>query len=288
MAIHRTVYKEMGWTDYFRYSLRPVNSPACLLNWRVLTSVLHFLTPEQQDMVAEGFNYNPRNPPEHEETNCFRNYKEADFSASLAEETNFTKMGKIVFNILADASYDLLKLDSINLPTKRDLDITEIYQEHRKQDKHIPSNGWGCIWKSLQNTDISLGDDIERIRLIRNKHAHSKKYTLDDLQFKDLLDIIFDLLERFDQHIKPAFLYIDRKLNAAIQIPSFKQKLNATIQILSIKQKLHATIQILSIKQKLHATIQMPSIKQKLHATIQIPSIKQKLHATIQIPSIKQ
>ncbi|CAG2201840.1 unnamed protein product [Mytilus edulis] len=67
MQIHRTVCKEMGWTDYFRYSLRPVNSPACLLNWRVLTSVLHFLTPEQQDMVAEGFNYNPRNTPETEE-----------------------------------------------------------------------------------------------------------------------------------------------------------------------------------------------------------------------------
>ncbi|CAG2209495.1 unnamed protein product [Mytilus edulis] len=67
MQIHRTVCKEMGWTDFFRYSLRPVNSPACLLNWRVLTSVLHFLTPEQQDMVAEGFNYNPRNPPETEE-----------------------------------------------------------------------------------------------------------------------------------------------------------------------------------------------------------------------------
>ncbi|CAG2212398.1 unnamed protein product [Mytilus edulis] len=67
MQVHRTVCKEMGWTDYFRYSLRPVNSPACLLNWRVLTSVLHFLTPEQQDMVAEGFNYNPRNPPEPEE-----------------------------------------------------------------------------------------------------------------------------------------------------------------------------------------------------------------------------
>ncbi|CAG2206434.1 unnamed protein product [Mytilus edulis] len=67
MQVHRTVCKEMGWTDYFRYSLRPVNSPACLLNWRVLTSVLHFLTPEQQDMVAEGFNYNPRNTPETEE-----------------------------------------------------------------------------------------------------------------------------------------------------------------------------------------------------------------------------
>ncbi|CAC5416259.1 unnamed protein product [Mytilus coruscus] len=67
MQIHRSVCKEMGWTEFFRYSLTPVNSPACLLNWRVLTSVLHFLTPEQQDIVAEGFKYNPRNPPEPEE-----------------------------------------------------------------------------------------------------------------------------------------------------------------------------------------------------------------------------
>ncbi|CAG2241497.1 unnamed protein product [Mytilus edulis] len=66
MQILRTVCKEMGWTYFFIYSLRPVNSPACLLNWIVLT-VLHFLTPEQQDMVAEGFNYNSRNSPETEE-----------------------------------------------------------------------------------------------------------------------------------------------------------------------------------------------------------------------------
>ncbi|CAG2253294.1 unnamed protein product [Mytilus edulis] len=126
------------------------------------------------------------------------------------EEINFTKMGIVVLNILADASYDLLKPDKPNLRPRSDCDITHLYREHRNLNKHIPSYGWGCPWHIIQNTDIAIGDDIERIRLTRNELQHSRIFQLDDKRFNELCNILSDLLKRFDQHNKPTKLYTDQ------------------------------------------------------------------------------
>ncbi|XP_063419052.1 uncharacterized protein LOC134701867 [Mytilus trossulus] len=126
------------------------------------------------------------------------------------EQINFTKMGIIVLNILADASYDLLKPDKPNLRPRSDCDITLLYSEHRKLNKHIPSNSWGGTWQTFQNTDLAIGDDIERIRLTRNELQHSRIFHLDDTRFNELCNILSDLLKRFDQHNKPARLYTDQ------------------------------------------------------------------------------
>ncbi|XP_076115884.1 uncharacterized protein LOC143083515 [Mytilus galloprovincialis] len=140
--------------------------------------------------------------------------KETTGTASLArftkEEINFTKMGMIVLNILADVLYDLLKQDKPNLRPRSDVDITYLYSEHRKLNKHIPSNLWGGTWQTIQNTDIAIGDDIERIRLTRNELQHSRIFELEDKRFGELCYIISDLLKRFDGHNKPTMLYADR------------------------------------------------------------------------------
>ncbi|XP_076082619.1 uncharacterized protein LOC143053718 [Mytilus galloprovincialis] len=134
------------------------------------------------------------------------------------EEFNFAKMGMIVLNILANALYDLLKQDKTNLRARSDCDITYLYSEHRKLNKHIPSNSshrrcppgpWGGSWQDIQVTDIAIGDDIERIRLTRNELQHSGTFKLADKLFNDLCEIVTDLLKRFDQHIQPARLYTD-------------------------------------------------------------------------------
>ncbi|CAC5399311.1 unnamed protein product [Mytilus coruscus] len=118
-------------------------------------------------------------------------------------------MGIIVLNILADASYDLLKQDIPNLRPRSDCDITYLYQEHRKLRKHAPTNGWGGEWQKIQVTNIAIGDDIERIRLTRNELQHSRAAELGDTRFNELWNILSDLLKRFDQHNKPARLYTD-------------------------------------------------------------------------------
>ncbi|CAG2204892.1 unnamed protein product [Mytilus edulis] len=125
------------------------------------------------------------------------------------EEINFTKMGMIALNILADVLYDLLKPDKPHLRPRSDCDITYLYQEHRKLNKHIPTNGWGGMCQAIQVTDISTGDDIERIRHTRNELQHSKEFELGDTRFKELCNILRDLLKRFDTLNKPARLYTD-------------------------------------------------------------------------------
>ncbi|XP_071143283.1 uncharacterized protein [Mytilus edulis] len=137
------------------------------------------------------------------------------------EEMNFTKMGMIVLNILADVLYDLLKQYRPNLPPRSDCDITYLYSEHRKLNKHIPSYSsfrhgpWGGNWQDIKISDTATGDDIERIRLTRNELQHSRTFNLDDKRFNELCNIIDHLLQRFDQRIKPASLYTD-KLNETL------------------------------------------------------------------------
>ncbi|CAG2211733.1 unnamed protein product [Mytilus edulis] len=142
--------------------------------------------------------------------NCGEPSAPASLTGFTNEEINFTKMGIIVLNILADASYDLLKQDKPNLRPRRECDITNLYSEHRNLNKHIPSNSWGGSWQRIQNTDLAIGDDIERIRLTRNELQHSRIFHLDDTRFNELCNILSDLLKRFDNHNKPAILYTDQ------------------------------------------------------------------------------
>ncbi|OPL33329.1 hypothetical protein AM593_05524, partial [Mytilus galloprovincialis] len=125
------------------------------------------------------------------------------------EEFNFAKMGMIVLNILSDVLYDILKQDKAFLRPRSDCDITYLYSEHRRINKHKPSNGWGGTWQTIQSTNIAVGDDIERIRYTRNEIFHSKKFELDKKRYTELCEILADLLTRSDQQNKPARLYTD-------------------------------------------------------------------------------
>ncbi|VDI35149.1 Hypothetical predicted protein [Mytilus galloprovincialis] len=85
--------------------------------------------------------------------------------------------------------------------------IFYLYSELRNINKHIPTNRWGGNWQNIQITDIAIGDDIERIQLTRNELQHSRTFVLDDTCFNELLNIIVGIVNRFDQHNKPAKLY---------------------------------------------------------------------------------
>ncbi|XP_071142557.1 uncharacterized protein [Mytilus edulis] len=119
-------------------------------------------------------------------------------------------MGMIVLNILAGVLYDLLRPDKPHLPIRSECNITYLYRNIRALNKNIPSNRWGGEWQDIQNTDISIGDDIERIRLTRNELQHSKTVNLLDTRFNELINVIVDLLKRFDKHNKTSRLYTDQ------------------------------------------------------------------------------
>ncbi|XP_063408102.1 uncharacterized protein LOC134691488 [Mytilus trossulus] len=174
-------------------------------------------------------------------------------SASLTgftkEEINFSKMGMIALNILADVLYDLLKPDKPYLRPRCDCDITYLYSEHRNLNKHIPSNSWGGQWQRIQTTDIAIGDDIERIRLTRNELQHSRIFHLDDKRFNELRNILSDLLKRFDQHIKPIMLYTDHlneilaKTISAEEVKSIKNQILGMAIEVEIEHQINVSTQ---------------------------------------------
>ena len=70
-----------------------------------------------------------------------------------------------------------------------DLDISAMYSMFRSTLSYpAPANGWG---KEPGANDISISDDIERIRLSRNKicHANSSEMTTEDFN-ESVLDLI--------------------------------------------------------------------------------------------------
>ncbi|CAC5371597.1 unnamed protein product [Mytilus coruscus] len=125
------------------------------------------------------------------------------------EQRNFTRLSMVVLDILPGVLYDRLDLDKnagqLLFPCGQ-YDITSLYQEHRRLNKHIPNKGsWGGgrTMDDIPLVDTSIGDDIERIRLIRNEMQHSTVFALSDTRYQSLITIIRDMLTRFDQRNNP-------------------------------------------------------------------------------------
>lgn len=70
-----------------------------------------------------------------------------------------------------------------------DLDITIIYSMFRNSiDIQKPSKGWG---RTPDENDRSIGDDIERVRIYRNKICHENSFEMTTAEFnKSALDLI--------------------------------------------------------------------------------------------------
>ena len=80
----------------------------------------------------------------------------------------------------------------------KDFDITLLYTLLRNFCQNIapPSQGWGGSTMPSSN-EVTVGDDIERIRLIRNKlFAHIPEAAISETEFKDHWSIISDICMR--------------------------------------------------------------------------------------------
>lgn len=132
-----------------------------------------------------------------------------DSDRSSDEQRNFARLSMVVLEILGSVLYDRLDLDkNIGkiLQTRVQYDITRLYRELRALNKTIPSRGWGGgqTVDYVFPSDTCIGDDIERIRLIRNEMQHSGTFALDDARYHILITIIQDMLDRFDQRNNPS------------------------------------------------------------------------------------
>nr|XP_034324490.1 uncharacterized protein LOC117689028 isoform X4 [Crassostrea gigas] len=88
-------------------------------------------------------------------------------------------------NKLSSEQNDLCCPSSPGVPDYSKFDVTLLYKLIRNLCSYLkPSKEWG---KEPKTTDLTIADDIERIRLFRNKHyAHADSAEIPDSEFTDL------------------------------------------------------------------------------------------------------
>lgn len=82
------------------------------------------------------------------------------------------------------------------------LDITLLYQLLRKYTTvQPPTKGWGGHSSLLVSSDFTIGDDIERIRILRNKFAHRSDFKIQQNKFENEFSRFIDISHRIDVHL---------------------------------------------------------------------------------------
>ncbi|XP_063438209.1 uncharacterized protein LOC134719162 [Mytilus trossulus] len=117
-------------------------------------------------------------------------------------------MSKIVLEVLSGVLYDRLFLDTKTgeILDRKKLDITEMCKKYCALKINFPSKGFRNIKKvdEISTNEDTIGDDIQRIRVIRNEMQHSTVFALDDTRYQKLIAIVHDMITRFDQRNNPA------------------------------------------------------------------------------------
>ncbi|CAC5408973.1 unnamed protein product [Mytilus coruscus] len=89
--------------------------------------------------------------------------------------------------------------DLQTLHTFDSLDITLMYQLLRQFSLiYAPSKGWG---RQPNSSDLSIADDIERIRILRNKFAHQSDIKMDQNTFENYFSQFRDISHRIDVYL---------------------------------------------------------------------------------------
>lgn len=99
-------------------------------------------------------------------------------------------------------SQDQLNLCFLQPPAKPDyskFDVTLLYRLIRNLCPSLkPTKGWGT---QPDDADIQIGDDIERLRLVRNNcYAHADSAAISDTDFKDIWKKLKSTIIRMQTH----------------------------------------------------------------------------------------
>ncbi|VDI77970.1 Hypothetical predicted protein [Mytilus galloprovincialis] len=104
------------------------------------------------------------------------------------EEHNFIRVSKASVEVLTDILYDLANSSACPITKPRnECDITYLYGELRRQGLGLPSRGcWGGGNWPCERVAVNVGDDIERIRLNRNRLQHASHFEMLNFEFIDI------------------------------------------------------------------------------------------------------
>ncbi|CAC5365940.1 unnamed protein product [Mytilus coruscus] len=132
------------------------------------------------------------------------------------EEQHFIRVSKATVEVLTDILYDLAHASACPITKPRNkCDITYLYGELRRQGlgQNLPSRGrWGGDNWSCELVAVNVGDDIERIRLNRNRLQHTSHFEMSNFEFPDRWKKLNALAKRFDVRLTAATFYEERLL----------------------------------------------------------------------------
>lgn len=85
------------------------------------------------------------------------------------------------------------------IPDYNKFDVTLLYKLIRNLCPSLaPTKGWG---NNPVDADIQIGDDIERLRLFRNKHIHEGSSELSDNDFETFWKNLKSVFQRIQSHM---------------------------------------------------------------------------------------
>ena len=102
----------------------------------------------------------------------------------------------------------ILIIDTAKTHGYQKFDITLLYTLLRNVCPKIqpPSQNWGVSTMPSQLNEITVGDDIERIRLIRNKVGHISEATIPETEFKEYWSTISGICTRMQTLLNKDYL----------------------------------------------------------------------------------
>ncbi|OPL21513.1 serine pats1 threonine-protein kinase, partial [Mytilus galloprovincialis] len=125
------------------------------------------------------------------------NRGEDKISKLTDENMNFLRIQKISTELMCDILYELLLHDNyVGLKPRNESDISDLYSKIRGQNLRVPSNGWGGQRLPNESIQTNTGDDVERIRLIRNRLQHSSQFQMSDSEYNERIQQLTRLTER--------------------------------------------------------------------------------------------
>ncbi|XP_071177528.1 uncharacterized protein [Mytilus edulis] len=206
-AVLKVVEREINRIVNTRYKLKTVSFEK---KWKCETTSFSFDTGFLEfDQVNDGKNYYCE---EHATVHKYKDYWSGEKSKASrrisSDQQNYVRMSMIVLEVLSGVLYDRLYIDTKTgeILDRDKLDITEMCKKYCALKINFPSKGFRKIKlvDEISTNEDTIGDDIQRIRVIRNEMQHSSVFGLDDTRYQTLITIVHDMLTRFDQRNNPA------------------------------------------------------------------------------------
>ena len=92
-----------------------------------------------------------------------------------------------------------VSLNTLTNKTYDDIDFTTLYKLMRSFLLLAePTQGWG---KQPTNADVTISDDVERLRIMRNKIVHRIKADIDLIEMSDYFSNIVNITQRIDTNL---------------------------------------------------------------------------------------